>query len=112
MGEHLCHGEWPNEQWNSYFEKDLDQTEWHTYGLNWSPGLAEFYIDRQVNRRIEADYVPDEPMYIVLNNGVQKVMENGEPVEDTGIYPNALEVDYIRLYKNRDSVSTSTITIN
>ena len=70
MGEHLCHGEWPNEQWNSYFEEDLDQTEWHTYGLNWSPGLAEFYIDRQVNRRIEADYVPDEPMYIVLNNGV------------------------------------------
>ena len=46
-------------------------------------------------------------MYIVLNNGVQAV--DGE---DTGIYPNALEVDYIRLYKNQDSVSTNTLTIN
>ena len=58
-------------------------------------------------RTINAGYVPDEPMYIVLNNGVQ-----GVDGEDTGIYPNALEVDYIRLYKNQDSVSTNTLTIN
>jgi len=46
MGEHLCHGAWPGQSWDSHFERGLDQEEWHTYGLNWSPGLAEFYIDR------------------------------------------------------------------
>ena len=46
MGEHLCYDKSPHQKWDSYFEHDLDPQEWHTYGLNWSKGRAEFYIDR------------------------------------------------------------------
>ena len=99
MGEHLCYNPYPNNKWDSYFEHHLDPQEWHTYGLNWSKGKAEFYIDRQLHRVIEESYVPDEKMYIVLNNGVE---DTG--AEDTGSYPNALEIQYIRLYKNQDTV--------
>ena len=48
---------------------------------------------------IDESYVPDEKMYIVLNNGVENT-----GAEDTGVYPNALEIQYIRLYKNQDTV--------
>ena len=106
MGEHLCYDEWPKQKWDSYFEHDIDDVhDWHTYGLNWQEGKADFYIDRKLNRSISAEYVPDEAMYIVLNNGVQKTDQ-----EDTGIYPNALEVDYIRLYANESSEITELLT--
>ena len=69
--------------------------------MNWAEGRADFYVDRKLYRSIKAEYVPDEPMYIVLNNEVQKTDE-----VDTGIYPNYFEVDYIRLYENPDSKIT------
>ena len=104
MGEHLCYGPWPSQQGDSHFEYGIaDVTQWHTYGLDWRPGRADFYIDGVINRSIVASYVPAEAMYIVLNNGVEATMD-----PDTTTWPNALVVDYIRLWDNGETVSSTT----
>jgi beta-glucanase (GH16 family) len=101
MGQHLCYEPWPNHQWDSRFEYGIsDVTQWHTYGLDWRPGQADFSVDGVVTRSIAASYVPDEPMYFVLNNGVEAAAG-----PDMTTWPNALEVDYIRLYDNGETVS-------
>jgi len=44
----------------------VDFTQWHTVGLDWSPGRLEFRLDGEVWSTIESDRVPDEPMVMAI----------------------------------------------
>lgn len=101
----LMYTEWPDVNWNSqHYRTSTWEQDWHTYALEWSPGEANFLVDGQVYHTILTDYVPSEPMYIILQNGVGTASgPAGAPNSET-VFPNFLDVDYIRVYQ-RESYS-------
>lgn len=71
-----------------------DWENWHTYGVEWGPGYANFYMDDVLQHSIEASYVPDVPMYLILQSGMDATYDGTTP------NPNYYEVDYVRWYKD------------
>ena len=54
-------------------------------------------------KTVEADYVPNSPMFILLSNSVSsRFGPSGEPDEKT-VFPNDFEVEYVRVYQPRRS---------
>src|SRR5262249_9925687 len=77
-------------------------TGWHTYGLQWSPDQLIFSIDGQTTKTINASYVPNVPMYIILNSGV----EAANPPNSYTVFPNDFAVDYVRVYQQAGAGAT------
>ena len=51
--------------------------------------------------------VPDKAMYLILNNAVSsRFGPTGEPDGST-IFPNFLEVDYVRVYQRAETVAVA-----
>jgi beta-glucanase (GH16 family) len=81
------------------------ETDWHNYGLLWEPGHAVFMLDGEVKLEIWGSQVPDKPMYLVLNNSVSsRFGPSGEPDGST-IFPNFLEIDYVRVYQRPEVIA-------
>ncbi len=72
---------------------------WHTYGMEWGPGYQVYTVDGRAFHTAYGDHVPTEPMYILLNSGV----ESGSPPNASTVFPNAFEVDYVRVYSRPDA---------
>jgi len=81
-------------------------TQFHTYGLYWSPERLIYYLDgKPVFRVKDARHVPDVPHYFLFNvalsgNGWGKSPDKKHPsyqqiVDDM---PNRMEIDYFRVY--------------
>jgi beta-glucanase (GH16 family) len=96
----LCHGTLKNVEWDSTGDKETHADEgFHTYALDWRPGRAVWLLDGVVKKVIDAEYVPDIPMYIILSNGVGSSRgPSGVPGADT-VFPNYLEINYVRVYQ-------------
>lgn len=84
----------------------VDDSAFHTYGIIWSPGMIQFYVDDPANIYYvqDADSIPeggqwvfDHPFFLVLNLGVGGDWP-GSP-DATTPNPSDLVVDYIRVYK-------------
>lgn len=84
----------------------VDDSTFHTYGIIWSPGMVQFYIDDPANVYYVQDandipaggqWVFDHPFYMLLNLAVGGDWP-GDPDAST---PNPADmlVDYIRVYK-------------
>jgi beta-glucanase (GH16 family) len=81
-------------------------TEFHTYGLYWSPERLIFYIDsKPVFRVKDPKHVPDVPHYFLFNislsgNGWGKSPDKSNPKMEEIIadMPNSMEIDYFRAY--------------
>ncbi len=87
-----------------FFDPSVE-TDWHTYGLLWEPGHAVFLLDGEVKLEVWGAQVPAKPMYVVLNNGVSsRFGPSGEPDGST-IFPNFLEIDYVRVYQRVDAAA-------
>ena len=89
--------------WDSsnLYNEGFDQ--WHTYGLEWGNGWAQWYKDGAVRKTINADYITSQPMYLILNSG----MTWG--ADGSTANPNYTEIDYCRVYAAGAS-SPPTIT--
>jgi beta-glucanase (GH16 family) len=100
----LCHGTLKNVQWDSTGDKELKaETGWHTYALDWRPGLAIWLVDGVVKKTVAAEYVPDIPMYLIVSNGVSShIGPSGQPNDET-VFPNFFEIDYVRVYQGAGS---------
>lgn len=71
---------------------------WHVYGLRWTPDELVWLVDgREEWRFAEAESVPDEPMYLLINLAVGGEWP-GAPDPSTD-FPAALEVDYVRIWQ-------------
>jgi beta-glucanase (GH16 family) len=81
-------------------------TEFHTYGLYWSPERLIYYLDSKPIFRVkDPQHVPDVPHYFLFNialsgNGWGKSPDKKHPtmaqiIEDM---PNSMEIDYFRAY--------------
>lgn len=84
----------------------VDDGGFHTYGVIWSPGMIQFYVDDPVNIFFVEDasevpeggeWVFDHPFYILINLAVGGSWP-GSP-DATTPNPADVLVDYIRVYK-------------
>jgi beta-glucanase (GH16 family) len=96
-------------------------TEFHTYGLYWSPERLIFYIDsKPVFRVKDPKHVPDVPHYFLFNvalsgNGWGKSPDKSHPKMEEIIadMPNSMEIDYFRAYSGTlDEASPAAPTDN
>ena len=95
----LCHGDFPEINWDSGANDDVPFEEgWHTYGLLWMPGHAAWVQDGVIKREVFGRHVPNIPMYVILSNGVSsRIGPSGEPNGST-VFPNFFEVDWLRVW--------------
>jgi len=84
--------------WDDYNTYSPLPTGFHTYGMEWGPGYEVFYVDDVVARTVTGSYVPNVPMYLILNSGV----ESARPPDASTVFPNSFEVDYVRVYEWSD----------
>jgi beta-glucanase (GH16 family) len=84
----------------------VDDSGFHTYGVIWSPGMLQFYVDDPANiYRVQdasdlpegGEWVFDHPFYLIMNLAIGGDWA-GSPDATT---PNPAEilVDYVRVYK-------------
>jgi len=79
-------------------------TEFHTYAVDWKEGQMDFYIDGQHYFTFKnsgngyQEWPFDQPFYLILNLAVGGNWGGKEGV-DASIWPQRMEVDYVRVYK-------------
>lgn len=86
------------ERWDDENTHTPLPTGWTTYGMEWGPGYQIYNINGRITKRVYGEHVTDEAHYILLNSGVASDIR---PSSAT-IFPNAFEVDYVRVYKRPD----------
>lgn len=107
MHHGLAYGELYDSRWDSFWDKETQfEDGYHVYALEWGPGRAVWTMDGRVRKTIEADYVPNIPMYLILSNGISsRFGPSGEPDEHT-VFPNSFEIDYVRVYQRETPTET------
>jgi beta-glucanase (GH16 family) len=98
-----------NSLWHDFKFPDsarVDDGNFHTYGIIWSPGMIQFYVDDPANIFYVQDasdlpeggeWVFDHPFFLVMNLAVGGDWP-GNP-DATTPSPADLLVDYVRIYK-------------
>jgi beta-glucanase (GH16 family) len=77
--------------------------EFHTYAVEWQPGLVRWYFDGTPYHEVRpSDVAPnawvfDHPFFMLLNVAVGGNL--GGPVFPDTIFPRSMVVDYVRLYQ-------------
>jgi beta-glucanase (GH16 family) len=89
-----------------YHPSGFSAADWHTYGMNWSKGKVEFYVDDPGN--VYATFTPstqtgtwpfdDGPEFLLLNLAVGGNWPGGP--DATTVFPSEIQVDYVRIYSN------------
>ncbi|WP_185956494.1 glycoside hydrolase family 16 protein [Changchengzhania lutea] len=84
------------------------EEEFHNYGIIWTEDAIQFYIDSPHN--IKNTYSPinktpdnwaySQPFYLIMNFAVGGTWGGREGVDKT-IWPQIMEVDYVRVYQLR-----------
>lgn len=70
----------------------------HTFAIDWQPGLIVWYVDGVERRRVDAN-VPSHPMYMIASLTVGGPTSwSGAPDRYTA-FPADMTVDYIRVYQ-------------
>ncbi len=77
-------------------------TDYHIFGIEWGPNYINFYVDDKLYNQITPADVPgewvyDKPFFILINMAVGGTFV-GSPNENT-VFPQTLEVDYVRVYQ-------------
>lgn len=81
---------------------DRLDTDFHIFGIEWSPEKINFYVDDVLYSTITKDRVPgrwvyDHDFYLIINLAVGGSFV-GSPNSET-VFPQTLLVDYVRVYK-------------
>jgi len=89
-----------------YHPTGFSAADWHIYGMIWSKGKIEFYVDHPAN--VYTSFTPETqagtwpfdagPQFILLNLAVGGDWP-GAPNNKTA-FPSEVQVDYVRLYTN------------
>ncbi|GEM_PF-985578 len=81
--------------------------DFHTFAVLWERDLLVFYVDGVETHRTST-YVPNEPMYILLNLAVGGNWP-GAP-DATTPFPSTYDIDYVRIWQNTGTVPLPTLT--
>jgi len=105
IGQPFATGSNAGSMWQSaWFYSAAPTTAWHTYGMWWttsSPAKIMYYVDGQMVHEIDgttANLISNTPMYIILNSGTWAPASRGGPPDATTVFPNAFQVDDVRVY--------------
>jgi beta-glucanase (GH16 family) len=90
-----------------YHPNGFSAAAWHTYGMNWTKGQVEYYVDDPSN--VYATFTPatfgnspwpfdQGPQFIILNLAVGGDWPGN--VNGTTVFPGDMQVDYVRIYTN------------
>jgi beta-glucanase (GH16 family) len=76
------------------------QSDFHTYGIAWTPDLMQFYVDRELYWTVypgnmgEHHWVFNEPFFLILNNATGPFGGNY-----TGWQTSETKIDYVRAWQ-------------
>jgi beta-glucanase (GH16 family) len=83
--------------------------DFHTYAINWHADRIEFFVNEEnfFTYKKEPDATEDvwpfdRPFYLILNLAIGGGWGGKEGIDDT-IFPQRFEIDYVRVYKHRDT---------
>jgi len=78
--------------------------DFHVFAIEWEPGIVRFFVDQELYATFTPSRLPagmkwvfDHPFFIVLNVAVGGVWP--DPPDSTTVFPQAMLVDYVRVYK-------------
>ena len=71
--------------------------DFHTYAVDWRPGLIVYYIDGIEVHRVSDAKVSRQDMYVIANTALGGWWA-GSP-DDSTPFPGRYEIDYIRVYR-------------
>lgn len=105
IGQPFATGSNAGNMWQSnWLYSAAATTGWHDYAMWWtttSPATIRYYVDGQMVHEIDgttANLISNTPMYIILNSGTWAPATRGGPPDATTVFPNAFQVDYVRVY--------------
>jgi len=89
-----------------YHPDKFSAADWHIYGMNWSKGKVEFYIDDPAHpyesftpENTKGTWPFDQgPQFILLNLAIGGDWPGN--VDKTTVFPSDMLVDYVRIYSN------------
>lgn len=81
-------------------------TDFHLYAIDWTPDRIDFFVDKQNYYSVqkadlgptEAQWPFDQPFYLLLNLAVGGNWGGSKGIDET-IWPQRMEVDYVRVYQ-------------
>ena len=89
-----------------YHPNGFSAAAWHTYGMIWSKGQVQFYVDDPSN--VYTTFTPANfpgtwpfdqgPQFVILNLAVGGSWPGN--VDATTVFPGDMQVDYVRIYTN------------
>lgn len=84
-------------------KSDMDySSDWHIYAVGWREDAIDWYIDGKLTRSFKGANIPNKPMEIILNLAVGGTLPGN--ADETTPFPNAMLVDYVRVYQSGDQV--------
>ena len=97
-----------NTQKSGQIKVDNVDSEYHVYSMEWTPHKIDFFVDGEKYFTTEYDLVNDredgwkawpfdKPYYLILNIAVGGSWGGQKGIDDS-IFPQAMEVDYVRVY--------------
>lgn len=78
--------------------QDPDLTNWHTYGMEWSPRRVVWYFDNKLVGSYIGDNVPDSSLYLMVNNAVSSDADSLGFARKAG-FPNDMVITYVKVNK-------------
>lgn len=83
---------------------EIDITQWHTYSIEWDETQIQWFVDDIPYHIIDLSSDPDKesltkPQYILLNLAIGGQWP-GFDIDDDA-FPATMEIDYIRVYKEK-----------
>jgi beta-glucanase (GH16 family) len=89
-----------------YHPSGFSAADWHTYGMIWTKGQIQFYVDDPANIYASFNSITAAgtwpfdagPQFVLLNLAVGGDWP-GSP-DTTTVFPSEMQVDYVRVYSN------------
>lgn len=84
------------------FENDRFDTDYHIFGIEWSPEAVNFYVDDVLYNQITpedvtGDWVFNKPFFLLMNVAIGGSFVGSPNVETQ--FPQTMLVDYVRVYQ-------------
>jgi hypothetical protein len=85
-----------NSQFHSSLN-DIDMTQWHTWGVIWTPSSITYTVDGQVWASVSSNQaqIPDVPMHLALQ---QQTWCGASPVWACPTAPESMEINWVAEY--------------
>jgi beta-glucanase (GH16 family) len=78
-----------------------DYTQWHTYGIEWSPDRVLFYVDNEIVRYTSSQDILN-PQRLIFDIGL-----NGWQFPPNTSFPSIMYVDWVKVYDLKRDCNTS-----